>query len=281
MCTKSNHRLYTCALMLTVGLLVAGPLELARKEASGDPPEKLTRLEIVVDGVTRELLVYAPSSAKHQPTPVVFAFHGHGGNMANAARSFSFHQHWPAAISVYMQGLKTPGRLTDPEGKKSGWQSRPGDQQDRDLKFFDAVIDLLKRDYRVDENRIYATGHSNGGGFTYLLWATRGDVLAAVAVSSSASARSAKAAAMLKPMPAMHIAGETDHLVKYEWQVAAMTAVRKLNGCEAVGKPWHDEPQCLIYESKTGTPFVSVIHPGGHKFLANAPVLITRFFQEH
>ncbi len=245
--------------------------------AQGD----LQASKISVGGVEREFLFHAPLSAKGKPAPVVFAFHGHGGTMKNAARSFAIHQHWPEAIVVYMQGLPTPGRLTDPEGKKTGWQSRPDDQGDRDLKFFDAVLAQLKTDYRVDEKHIYSTGHSNGGGFTYLLWATRSEVFAAVAPSSAASARSAGKRAWLKAKPAMHIAGETDPLVKYEWQVAAMDSVRELNGCEAEGKPWHEHPGCLIYESKTGTPFVSVIHAGGHKFYDQAPELIVAFFKEH
>ena len=80
-----------------------------------------------------------------------------------------------------MQGLPTPGQLTDPEGKRNGWQKTVGDQKDRDLKFFDAVLTKLKADYKVDESRIYSMGHSNGGGFTYLLWAARGDQFAAFA----------------------------------------------------------------------------------------------------
>ncbi|MEI9864297.1 MAG: hypothetical protein WDN00_07025 [Limisphaerales bacterium] len=44
------------------------------------------------------------------------------------------------------------------------------------MKFFDAVLARLKQDYKVDAKRIYCTGHSNGGGFTYLLWLARGDV---------------------------------------------------------------------------------------------------------
>ena len=86
-----------------------------------------------------------------------------------------------------MQGLNTPGALTDTEGKKPGWQKTFGDQDDRDLKFFDAVLATLKKDYKVDEKRIYATGHSNGGGFTYLLWAARGEVFAAVAPCAAAA----------------------------------------------------------------------------------------------
>ena len=107
--------------------------------------------------------------------------------MKYAANKFAYHKHWPEAIVVYMQGLNTPGTLTDPQGKLPGWQKTFGDQGDRDLKFFDAVLATLKKDYKVDEKRIYATGHSNGGGFTYLLWAARGDVFAAVAPCAAAA----------------------------------------------------------------------------------------------
>src|SRR5213083_1340976 len=100
--------------------------------------ESLVRREWKVDGVVREALVHVPASAATEPAPVVFAFHGHGGTMSNAARMFSFHTRWPEAIVVYMQGLNTPGRLTDPDGKAPGWQRSVGDQSDRDLNFFDA-----------------------------------------------------------------------------------------------------------------------------------------------
>ncbi len=89
-----------------------------------------------IDGGTREALLAAPATATTQPSPVVFGFHGHGGSMKNAARSFRMHEQWPDAISVYMQGLPTPGQITDADGKKPGWQKEKGDQQDRDLKFF-------------------------------------------------------------------------------------------------------------------------------------------------
>jgi polyhydroxybutyrate depolymerase len=69
------------------------------------------------------------------------------------------------------------------------WQKTFGDQNDRDLKFFDAVLATLKKDCRIDEKRVYATGHSNGGAFTYLLWAARGDVFAAVAPCAAAAKR--------------------------------------------------------------------------------------------
>ena len=125
--------------------------------AEVQPADYLTRREWKVDGVVREGLIYVPAQARTNATPVVFAFHGHGGSMRNAARSFGYHALWPEAIVVYLQGLNTPGRLTDPDGKKPGWQSGIGDQGDRDLEFFDTVLASLQREARVDDKRIYAT----------------------------------------------------------------------------------------------------------------------------
>jgi polyhydroxybutyrate depolymerase len=234
-----------------------------------------TRRAWQVDGVVREALVYVPPKARTAATPVIFAFHGHGGTMDHGARTFGYHKLWPEALVVYLQGLKTPGILTDPEGKKSGWQNRLGDQGDRDLKFFDAVLTSLKQEYRVDEKRVYATGHSNGGGFTYLLWATRGERFAAFAPSAAPAARNLP---WLKPKPVLHVAGEKDALVKFAWQQQTMNALRKLNEC-GEGKPWAKD--CTVYESKVGAPVVTFIHPGTHTFPEAAPAIIVKFFQAH
>jgi polyhydroxybutyrate depolymerase len=204
---------------------------------------------------------------------VVFAFHGHGGSMASAARSFQIHKHWPEAIVVYMQGLPTPGKF-DPDGKRPGWQHAAGDQGDRDLKFFDAVLASLREKRKVDDRRIYATGHSNGGGFTYLLWANRSEVFAAYA-PSAAGAGGLKD---FKPAPVMHIAGQKDTTVPFENQKRVMEAVRKLNGCTEQGKDW--AKGCTLYSSDKGAPFVSFIHPGDHKYAEEAPALIVKFFKE-
>lgn len=255
-------------------LLLGAVLGIAQNAASATHSE-FERWEFKVEGVSREALAYIPPTAKEKPTPVVFVFHGHGGRAQSAARTFAMNRNWPEAISIYMQGLNTPGRLTDKEGKAPGWQKFQGDQDDRDLKFFDAVLARLKKDYKVDSKRIFSTGHSNGGGFTYLLWAERGDVLAAVAPSAAAAAESLP---KLKPKPVMHIAGEKDPLVKFDWQEKTIAAVRKINGCEPEGNPWAKD--CTIYQSKTGTPVIAYIHSGGHVVPAAAPALIVKFFKE-
>src|SRR5687767_7093788 len=85
-----------------------------RSVLSAAEPPAGSRLELKVDGVLREALVFAPAEAK--PAPVVFAFHGHGGTAGHASRTMAFQKLWPEAIIVYPQGLKTPGVITDPAG---------------------------------------------------------------------------------------------------------------------------------------------------------------------
>ncbi len=241
---------------------------------------ELKQREWTIDSMTRQALVWIPESAATNAAPLVFAFHGHGGAAAQASRSFRMHEFWPEAVVVYMQGLPTPGQLTDPEGKKNGWNSKYGDSDNRDLKFFDAVLSSLQKEYKIDPKRIYSTGHSNGGWFTYLLWAERGDLFAAMAPSG---ALSRDGLPHMKPKPVLHVAGETDPLVKYVWQDWMMQADRKLNGCAELGTPWASAGDLTgtIYSSATGTPFISLIHPGGHTYPQKAPALIVRFFKEN
>jgi len=248
-----------------------------RAQDAGSLPEGVHRLTLTIDGTERTGFYYAPASAKSTPTPLVFVFHGHGGSARNAARQFQMHREWPEAISVYLNGLPTPGgALVDPEGKKPGWVIRADTRENRDLKLFDAVLAQLKGEYQVDPHRIHVTGHSNGGYFTYLLWAERGDVIASVAPSAAAVGIFAD---RLKPKPALHLAGEKDALVKYEWQQRTMEAVRKLDGCAEESQAYG--PHTKLYPSAGGTPFAAFIHPGAHNFSADAPAVIVKFFKEH
>jgi polyhydroxybutyrate depolymerase len=237
--------------------------------------ESLKRREWTVDGVRREALVYVPANAKSQPAPLIFGFHGHGGNMNNAARQYHFQTLWPEAIVVYPQGLPTPGKLTDPEGKKQGWQSGPGDQGDRDLKFFDLMLESLKKEVKVDEKHLFSSGHSNGGGFTYLLWSQRGDKFAAFAPSAAVATKDLE---KMKPKPVLHVAGENDPLVKFAWQKLMIDKVRQINQC-GESQPWELDKTCTLYPSKVGAPVITAIHPGTHNYPKEAPEVIVKFFK--
>jgi len=258
--------------MRVTGFLVFGCCLLLPSLHAADKP--LEKKEWKVGDDQREGMLHIPDSATKTDTPVVFAFHGHGGQAKVVAERWGYHKQWPEAIVVYLQGLNTEGK-TDPEGKKPGWQHMTGDHGDRDLKLFDTVLAQLKKDYKVDSKRIYVTGHSNGGGFTYLLWATRGDVFAAVAPSAGG----ARLFKDLKPKPVMHLAGEKDTVVPFEGQQKTMEALRKLNGTDEKGEQWGK--YATKYTSKNGPPVVTWIHPGTHAFPADAPAAVVKFFKEN
>lgn len=268
--------------MLTIAWLVCVLMGVqpSSKEAPPKTPQvesrgELSQREWLIDGVKRVAMVWTPSATIEGPRPVIFAFHGHGGSAKNAPKSFGYHNIWPEAICVYMEGLPTKG-ITDPDGKRNGWQKMEGEYEDRDLKFFDTVLESLKKEGRVDDSRVYVTGHSNGGGFTYLLWAKRGEVFAAVAPSAGGGMRLSKE---LKPLPAFHVAGKQDKLVPYSIQSSMMARVRKLNSCEGEGTLRADG--CREFKSAKGTPCVEYVYDGGHNFPDEAPALIVKFFKEH
>lgn len=253
-------------LLLALGLVAAGWTKAA---------DDLVRRTWIVDGVTREALLHLPAGAEKGGAPVVFVFHGHTGTMKHAALSMPIHRHWPEAIVVYPQGLPTPGTLVDTAGRESGWQAAVGAQGDRDLKFFDAMYaDLLGR-YRCDPRRVFATGHSNGGAFTYLLWAARGDKLAATAPSAAVLGRGYED---LRPKPVLHIGSPQDPLVKFSWQERMIDRVLRLNGC---GPRQTGATGYNVYPSTQGAEVATYLHDGGHRYPEAAPELIVKFFQAH
>jgi polyhydroxybutyrate depolymerase len=240
-----DHRTAAVSLTLLVSLAILPWM------ASG---AALTNMEWNVDGTTRRTLVHLPAST--EGAPIIFAFHGHGGTMNFAARRFRLHVLWPEAVVVYPQGLatKTP---RDPQGTRAGWLMLPG-ANNKDLKLFDAMLETAWQDWHINTNRVYVSGHSNGGGFTYLLWGERGDSLAAVAPVAAGGAVFLRQA---KPCPVLHIAGKNDQIVALQMQERTVEAARKVNG--------------------TNAPVEFVVHNGGHAYPDDAPEKIVTFFKQH
>jgi polyhydroxybutyrate depolymerase len=229
-----------------------------------------------IDGVEREALVFLPSTPSKSKPPVIFAFHGHGGNMLFAARGMAFQNFWPEAIVVYPQGLPTPGIVMDFEGKKPGWQREAGQQNDRDLKFVDAILATLREKYSVDEARIYATGFSNGGLFTYLLLSQRPNVFAAFAPGGAVLLPSIP---LTEARPVFHYGGEKDQLARFAKQQATIEQIRKFNGC--LGRGESCGSNCTLYPSSKGAPVATFIHPLGHIYPPQVTPFLVKFFQEH
>lgn len=234
-------------------------------------------VEWTINGEIRKAIIYVPTSAKTKPTPIIFAFHGHGGTMLNMYRTRGFDKLWPEAIFVCPQGLNTQGILTDPEGKRSGWVMSNQTDSNRDLHFFDAMLKTLRADYNIDNSRIYATGHSNGGGFVYLLWVTRPNEFAAFAPTATAGGKLVPS--LKAPKPGFHLMGENDPLVKPAWQRITYNKMLRINGC--ADEPLKIDGNLSTYKGKDGNDFQLFIHNGGHEYPKGANQPIINFFKKY
>jgi polyhydroxybutyrate depolymerase len=239
-----------------------------------------TTMTWTVDGVQRQALVFAPApvlATNAQPVPLVFAFHGHGGNMQAASQVMHLQTLWPGAVIVYPQGLKTPSQV-DPQGNFPGWQVRAGQAglNDRDLKFFDAMLATMRQKFPVDHERVYATGFSNGAIFTYLLWAERGKVLAAFGIVAG---RLDPAEHLSLPRAVEVIGATNDNVLPFADQQQSIDLARQIDNATGPGQPCG--PICTRYPSTSQTPVVTRIHNLGHVYPPWAGAAIVEFLKLH
>jgi len=231
----------------------------------------------MIEGIERNAIIFPNSrEVSSSGAPLVFVFHGHGGTARNSAQKFRIHELWPEAVVAYMQGLPGIPGITDPEGKKTGWQKDPGEADDRDLKFVDVALDQILRQYKVDPSKVYALGHSNGGRFTNVIWHERGEKFAAFC---SASGQGGTLIPTNIPKSILIIAGEKDPLVSYQNQLLSVEAARRLlqtDPSKAIKQGF-----AVLEPGVNGLELGTYLHPGGHEFPKKALPLAVMFFQRH
>lgn len=222
-----------------------------------------------VNGETRDAIVHAPSSPPAgTPLPLVLAFHGFGDDAQNF-QYVDLHGAWPEAVVVYFQGLPT-------RGSYRGWQVERGQDGDRDLQLVDEAVAALRKMYRIDDRRIYATGFSNGAGFTYLLWNERPKLFAAFA---PVAGRMRPSVAPTERKPVFHIAGRLDGTVRFADQQTAFETAIRVNG--GAGQTRGCGDGCTVHGPALPAPVVVWIHEGGHSFPRGTSERIVSFFREH
>jgi len=272
----------TLSLMIGVWLVAGCGVrsEAAARQAkigAGYAGGEATTLTVTVGGAERTALVFRNSSpAPPSGAPLVLVFHGHGGTAQFVARRLRLHELWPQAIVAYLQGMPGVAGITDAEGKRNGWQKNPGELDDRDVRFTDALFSELEKRYKVDASRVYAVGHSNGARFVNVLWVMRGDKFAAFC---SASAQGGRLLERVKPRSIFMIAGERDPLVPYQGQLLSVGLARRVlhtDQSQAVSKGY-----LRIEPGINGTELATYLHPGGHEFPQGALPLVVEFFQRH
>jgi polyhydroxybutyrate depolymerase len=189
--------------------------------------------------------LHVPSSYNSKkPIPLVFAFHGIGGNGKAMKEQTGFNNIAEQAgfIVVY------------PDAINKHWDARRGGQPEttNDVGFISALIDDLGKNYTIDRSRIYATGFSNGGMFTHRLACELSDKIAAVAIVSATMpenlSRNCKPA---KPISVLLMHGTNDQAIPYN------TPGKALLSLADTVKYWSNHNRCspqVVKESLPKTP---------------------------
>ena len=126
-----------------------------------------TRKTITSEGQKREYLQYAPSDLGSK-RPLIISCHG----MNQSAK-----YQWDALKDAKTLADKEKFVIVLPEGINSGWDI----SGDRDINLIKDLIAQMKKDFDIDEKRVYLSGFSMGGMLTYHAMNKIPDVIAAFA----------------------------------------------------------------------------------------------------
>jgi polyhydroxybutyrate depolymerase len=214
-------------------------------------------IDLKIGAVTRSFVVRVPATYDARtPGPLIFLFHPFGMNAQYMQGRVQIRRVWPEAIAVYPNGLPRFGAAG---GLQPAWQTSPGELDDRDLVFFDMMLDWLRASHCFDEKRVFVMGYSNGAGFTSVLACERPGVIAGVAIASGRLACTPP-----EPRPAILSHGLRDPTIGYERAVDAARAWASRNGCSA--PPKNGVPGCFVADSCSAAPVTLCSYDGGHEY---------------
>lgn len=196
--------------MRFIGFLVASTAILAGS-AGAATTENWT---IKVGTTTRNGIAYIPSGIANPP--MILQLHGMNQDAAYQKNQAKW------------EPVADTGKfiVVFPNGTNKQWDI----SGTTDVNFMAAIIDTMYARYKIDKNRVYLSGFSMGGMFTYHAMNKMSDKIAAFAPCSGYPMGGATASSS-RPVPILHIHGDADDVVNYSGVEGALSTWRKWNGC--------------------------------------------------
>lgn len=200
------------AFIFAIGLFIAGIyFELHR--ANG---------EVLTRGQKRAYLLHVPKTIPgNRPMPLVICLHGFAEWPAHLMRL----SHWNQLadqfgfIVVYPRGSGFPFRW-----RSGGWLGQQKQLSD-DVQFISDLLDQLKKQYNIDDTRIYANGLSNGGGMAFMLAGQLSERIAAFGGVGGAYVLPWTEYQPKRPVPAIIFHGTADPIVPFHAQSSGRFSV--------------------------------------------------------
>lgn len=255
----------------------------------GAPPDERV---VTVHGQERGYAIHIPPNVT-RPAPLVLVFHGGGGRPEAIERRTGMDRlaDEKGFVVVYPAGMSRGGG-----GRRGTWNVGSGQSPSRadDVAFVQAILRDVERSLPIDHARIYATGVSMGGVFSYRLACEMSDTFAAIAPVSATMVE--HNCHPNSPVAVLHIHGDRDNRIPIGGGHGEMTASgrswpspregvaswRKFDSCGGAPEQ-HDEgpASCTIYSQCRATVEYCVLAGEGHGWPEMASARIWAFFAAH
>jgi poly(3-hydroxybutyrate) depolymerase len=211
---------------------------------SGKPPssriEKRT-YDFKEAGKEMEYALFVPSTYdKEKKTPLIVALHGLGGNPQQMIRSrglTDLAEQYGYIVTAPMgynssgwYGALGPGvGFRGPGGGFGRPQDTPKNLGELSEKDVMNVLELVRKEFNIDDKRIYLIGHSMGGAGTWHLGTKYPDVWAGLAPIAPAVFGQPKDLDKIKSIPVIVVQGDKDTLVRPEGTRRWVDKLKELN----------------------------------------------------
>jgi len=219
--TKRLTRLAVFLLLCSLATLAGAqqPQQKDKGKKTGDRIEKKT-YEFKEAGKEMEYALFVPSKyAKDKKIPLMVALHGLGGNPQQMMRSrgLTDQAEQYGYIVVAPMGYNSSGwygaRAPGGPGKGKDAPKNLSELSEKDVM---NVLELVRKEFTIDEKRIYLIGHSMGGAGTWHLGTKYPDIWAGLAPIAPAAFGQPTGLDKIKHIPVIVVQGDKDTLVRPE-----------------------------------------------------------------
>jgi polyhydroxybutyrate depolymerase len=224
----------------------------------------------------RTFLVHLPAGYDAKKRyPLVLALHGLGGDGQLMARVSHLDETADRFGFIVVYPNASEGRWTklDPRPQGGGFgpigrgrlglgpppstigrnSSEPGGEPINDNPFFDAMLDMIESEYRIDTSRVYATGFSDGGFMAFRLgceMAYRISAIATVAATLPFNLSTTCTDWAWRSVPLLMINGTSDPIITYNGR-PGLDVRYPLLGARETLKVWSKMDGCVAKSVKT------------------------------
>lgn len=167
------------------------------------------------EGQIRSYIEYLPANYDaSKKVPLLLSLHGMGDNAANFQNNgLKLIADTAGFIIVYPNAAVN----TNPSINKTFWNTDlDTSYHTNDVGFLSNLIDTLKNNYNIDNERVFCSGFSSGGFMTQRLACEKADIIKGIVpIAGTIATTYISSCNPSNPVPIMHIHGTTDNVVPW------------------------------------------------------------------